>query len=145
MKPWKSTGSRCIFHTVTILTYKDDTHRVLIAICEERPHRDFPYSVELQINVTKPREIDTRLTSKLKEDICQNLTNIAQGISSCEFNSHIGYRCRLETFGKNVESHILKEEEMSASDYDCSKCSHLHIVDVGSIRRFWEVIVSCKS
>nr|XP_022303248.1 uncharacterized protein LOC111110883 isoform X2 [Crassostrea virginica] len=140
MKPWKSSERMCIFHTVTILTCKDDTHRVLIAICDnkERTHRDFPYSIEIQINVTKPREIDTRLTSKLKEDICKNLTVLTQGISSCEFYSHVGYRCRLETFGKNVESHIIKEEEMSASEYDCPKCSHPHIVDVVSIRRFWK-------
>ena len=147
MKPWKISAKMCIFHTVTILTYKDDTHRVLIGICDnkERPHRDVPYSIEIQINVTKPREIDTSLTSKLKEDIFQNLTEITQGISSSELYSHVGYRCRLETFGKNVESHILKEEEISGMEYDCSKCSQSHIVDVGSIRRFWEVSVYCKS
>ena len=147
MKPWKRSERMCIFHTVTVLTCMDDTHRVLIAICDnkERPHRDSPYSIEIQINVTKPREIDTRLTSKLKEDISQSLTVLTQGILSSELYSHVGYRCRLETFGKNVESHIIKEEEMSASEYDCPKCSQPHIVDVGSIRRFWEVIVSCKS
>nr|XP_022305978.1 uncharacterized protein LOC111112629 isoform X7 [Crassostrea virginica] len=140
MKPWKLSAKMCIFHTVTILTYKDDTHRVLIAICDnkESPHKDFPYSIEIQINVTKPREIDTSLTPKLKEDIFQNLTEITQGISSCELYSHVGYRCRLDTFGKNEESHILKEEEISGMEYDCSKCSQSHIVDVGSIRRFWE-------
>nr|XP_022305965.1 uncharacterized protein LOC111112627 isoform X3 [Crassostrea virginica] len=140
MKPWRRSERMCIYHTVTILTCKDDTHRVLIAICDnkERTHRDAPYSIEIQINVTKPRKIDTRLTSKLKEDISQSLTVLTQGISSSEFYSHVGYRCRLETFGKNEESHIIKEEEMSAAEYDCPKCSQPHIVDVGSIRRFWE-------
>ena len=147
MKPWKISERMCIFHTVTILTYKDDTHRVLIAICDnkERPHRDFPYSIEIQINVTKPKEIDTRLTSKLKKEISDKLTVLTRGISSSEFYPHIGYRCRLETFGKNVESHIIKEEKMSALKYQCRNCSHPHYVNVGSIRRFWEVIVSCKS
>ncbi|XP_078321960.1 uncharacterized protein LOC111112093 isoform X3 [Crassostrea virginica] len=140
MKPWKRSERMCIFHTVTILTYKDDTHRVLIAICDnkELPHREFPYSIEIQINVTKPREIDTRLTSKLKKEISDKLTVLTRGISSSEFYPHVGYRCKLETFGKNVESHIITEEEMSGSEYDCPKCSQPHIVDVGSIRRFWE-------
>nr|XP_022316071.1 uncharacterized protein LOC111119843 isoform X2 [Crassostrea virginica] len=140
MKPWKRSERMCIFHTVTILTYKNDTHRVLIAICDnkERTHRDFPYSIEIQINVTKPREIDTRLTSKLKKEISDKLTVLRRGILSSEFYPHVGYRCRLETFGKNVESHIITEEEMSGSEYDCPKCSQPHIVDVGSIRRFWE-------
>ena len=147
MKAWKRSERMCIFHTVTILTCEDNTHRVLIAICDntERPHRDFPYSIEIQINVTKPREIDTRFTSKLIKDISDKLTVLTRGISSSEFYAQVGYRCRLETFGKNVESHIITEEEMSASEYDCPKCSQPHIVDVGSIRRFWEVIVSCKS
>ncbi|XP_078321956.1 uncharacterized protein LOC111119843 isoform X2 [Crassostrea virginica] len=140
MKPWKRSERMCIFHTVTILTYKDDSHRVLIAICDnkERPHRKFPYSIEIQINVTKTREIDTCLTSKLKKEISDKLTVLTRGISSSEFYPHVGYRCRLETFGKNVESHIIKEMEMSGSEYDCPKCKHAHIVDVGSIRRFWE-------
>ena len=143
MKPWKSSERMCIFHTVTIRTYKDDTHRVLIAICDnkERSHRDFPYSIEIQINVTKPREIDTRLTLKLEELIFQNLTVLTQSLSSCETYSQVGYRCRLEPFGTNQESHIIKKEEMSASEYDCSKCKQPHIVDVSSIRRFWEVYV----
>nr|XP_022305943.1 uncharacterized protein LOC111112616 isoform X3 [Crassostrea virginica] len=140
MEPWKRSERMCIFHTVTILTCEDNTHRVLIAICDnkEHTHRDFPYSIEVQINVTKPREIDTRLTSKLKKDISDKLTVLTQGISSSEFYAHVGYRCRLETFGKHVESHIIKEKEMSGSEYDCPKCSHPHIVDVDSIRRFWE-------
>nr|XP_022305933.1 uncharacterized protein LOC111112614 isoform X2 [Crassostrea virginica] len=138
MTPWKISERMCIYHKVTVLSYKD--HRVLIAICDnkERPHRNFPYSIEIQINVTKPREIDTRLTSKLKEDIFERLSVLTQGILSSEFYSYVGYRCRLETFGKNVESHIITEEEMSASEYDCLKCSHPHIVHVGSIRRFWK-------
>ena len=141
MKPWKISERMCIHHKVTILAYKDEYHRVLIAICDnkEHPHRDFPYSIEIQINVTKPREIETRLTSELKEFICQNLTDLTKGISSCETYSQVGYRCRLEPFGTNEEGHIIKEEEMSAPEYDCSKCSKPHIVDVGSIRRFWEV------
>ena len=147
MKPWKRSERMCIFHTVTILTCEDNTHRVLIAICDnkERTHRDFPYSIEIQINVTKPREIDTRLTSKLRKEISDKLTVLRRGILSSEFYPHVGYRCKLETFGKNVESHIITEEEMSGSEYDCPKCSQPHIVDVGSIRRLWEVIVSCKS
>nr|XP_022305922.1 uncharacterized protein LOC111112612 isoform X4 [Crassostrea virginica] len=138
MTPWKISERMCIYHKVTVLLYKD--HRVLIAICDnkERPHRNFPFSIEIQINVTKPREIDTRLTSKLKEDIFERLSVLTQGILSSEFYSYVGYRCRLETFGKNVESHIITEEEMSASEYDCLKCSHPHIVHVGSIRRFWK-------
>ncbi|XP_078322122.1 uncharacterized protein LOC111103591 [Crassostrea virginica] len=140
MKPWKSTGSRCIFHTVTILTYKDNTHRVLVAICDnkERTHRDFPYSLEIQINVTKPREIDTRTTSKIQELICQNITALTQGFFSCKRHSHVGYRCTLEPFGRNLESHIIKEEEMTEPEYECSKCSQVHIVNVDSIRRFWK-------
>ena len=147
MEPLKRSERMCIFHTVTILTCEDNTHRVLIAICDnkERTHRDFPYSIEIQINVTKPRKIDTRFTSKLKKNISDKLTVLTRGISSSEFYAHVGYRCRLEIFGKSVESHIIKEEEMSAEEYDCHKCSHPHIVNVDSIRRFWEVIVSCKS
>ena len=142
MKPRLNTKSKCIFHTVTILKYKDDTHRVLIALCDNKEslHRDVPYSIEIQINVTKPREIDTRITSIIKESICQNLTVLTQGHSSCEIYSQIGYRCRLEQFGKDIESHIIKDEEMLASEYDCPKCKQSHIVDVHSIRRFWEVI-----
>ena len=137
MKHWLNTKSKCFFHKETILNYNDDTHRVLIAICDNKEslHRDFPYSIEIQINVTKPREIDIRITSIIKELICQNLTVLTQGISS----SQIGYRCRLEPFGKDIESHIIKDEEMLASEYDCPKCNQSHIVDVHSIRRFWEV------
>ena len=145
MEPWKCSERMCIYHKVTILIYKD--HRVLIAICDnkERPHRDFPYSIEIQINVTNPRKIDTLITSKLKEDISERLTVLTQCISSSEFYFRVGYRCRLGTFGEDEESHIIKEEDMSASEYDCPNCSQRHIVKVDSIRRFWEVIVSCKS
>ncbi|XP_078321794.1 uncharacterized protein LOC111112647 [Crassostrea virginica] len=140
MKPRLNTKSKCIFHTVTILGYKDDTHRVLIALCDNKEslHREFPFSIEIQINVTKPREIDTRITSIIKELVCQNLNVLTQGHSSCEIYSQIGYRCRLEQFGKDIESHIIKDEEMRASEYDCPKCNQSHIVDVQSIRRFWE-------
>ena len=143
MKPWESTGRMSIFHTVTILTCKDDYHRVLIAICDnkEPTHNDFPYSIEIQSNVTKPREIDIGVTLKLKEDIFRNLTNLTRGLPSCETSSQLGYRCRIQPFGGNQESHIIKEEEMLASNYDCAKCSQPHIVDVDSICRFWKVIL----
>ena len=142
MKPRLNTKSKCFFHKETILNYNDDTHRVLIALCDNKEslHRNFPYSIEIQINVTKPREIDTRITSIIKKLICQNLTVLTQGISSCEVFSQIGYRCRLEPFGKDIESHIIKDDEMLNSEYDCPKCTQSHIVDVHSIRRFWEVI-----
>nr|XP_022305989.1 uncharacterized protein LOC111112631 isoform X1 [Crassostrea virginica] len=140
MKPWERTGRKSIFHTVTILTCKDNYHRVLIAICDnkERTHNDFPYSIEIQSNVTKTREIDTGVTLKLKEDIFRNLTDLTRGLPSCETYSQLGYRCRIEPFGGNQESHIIKEEEMLASEYDCPKCSQPHIVDVDSICRFWK-------
>nr|XP_022308521.1 uncharacterized protein LOC111114492 isoform X2 [Crassostrea virginica] len=140
MKPRLNTKSKCFFHKETILNYNDDTHRVLIALCDNKEslHRDFPYSIEIQINVTKPREIDTRITSIIKELVCQNLNVLTQGHSSCEIYSQIGYRCRLEQFGKDIQSHIIKDEEMLASEYDCPKCNQSHIVDVQSIRRFWE-------
>ena len=147
MKPWSIGKRKGIFHTVSILTYNNDIHRVLIAICESQ-HRVFPYSIEIQINVTKPKEIDTQLTSKLKEDICQNLNVLTQGLSSCEINSHVGYRCRLEPFGKGIESHIIKEDELppsEESEYECCKCSQSHFVDVYSICRFWKVIFFLKS
>ena len=146
MKPWSIGKRKGIFHTVSILTYNNDIHRVLIAICESQ-HRVFPYSIEIQINVTKPKEIDTQLTSKLKEDICQNLTVLTQGLSSSEIKSHVGYRCRLEPFGNDKESHIIKEGELppsEESEYQCCKCSQSHFVDVDSIRRFWKVIVFSK-
>nr|XP_022291294.1 uncharacterized protein LOC111102724 [Crassostrea virginica] len=143
MKPWSIGERKGIFHTVTILTYNKDIHRVLIAICDNKKnkHKNCPYSIEIQINVTKPKEIDTRLTLKLKEDICQNITVLTKRLSSCEIYSHVGYRCRLEPFGKDIESHIIKEEEMplsAESEYECCKCSQSHFVDVDSIRRFWK-------
>ena len=144
MKPWESEGIKCIYHTVTILCSTDGTHRVLIGICAntERTHREYPYSIEIQINVTKQgKKIDTQWTSKLKKDICQILTVLTQVFSSCERSFHVGYRCRLEPFGGNLEGHIIKEEETHALELVCSKCSPSHYVDMRSILCYWEVII----
>ncbi|XP_078321834.1 uncharacterized protein LOC144621833 isoform X2 [Crassostrea virginica] len=147
MKPWKIEGKPCIFHTVTILCSKDPIHRVLIGICEnkERTHREYPYSIEIQINVTKQgKKIDTRWTSKFKKDICQILTVLTQVFSSCERSFHVGYRCRLEPFGGNLEGHIIKEEEIPSLELVCSKCSPSHYVDKRSILCYWEEIADNK-
>ena len=139
MEPWISEGKKCIFHTVTILTWKDQNNRVLIGICDntKTTHTEFPYSIEIQINVTNPEKIDTELTSKLKIDICQQLTELTRAFTSCERSYYVGYRCTVEPFGGNVNSCIIKEDELSKSKRICSKCSPSHIVDLRSIIRFW--------
>ena len=143
MKPWISEGKECIFHTVTILSCKDQTHRLLIGICDnkERTHREFPYSIEIQINITKPREIETELTLSLKRRICEILSSLTKAFRSCESAYTVGYRCKVEPFGGESEGQIISEEEMSESEFDCSKCSVVHLVNVGYIRNFWEVII----
>ncbi|XP_078326477.1 uncharacterized protein LOC111124123 isoform X3 [Crassostrea virginica] len=140
MKPWISEGRKCIFHTVAILSCKDPYHRVLIGICDnnEPTHKESPYSIEIQINVTEPREIDTKLTSEVQGRICEILSNLTQAFTSRESSFSVGYRCRLKPFGANPDGQIIKEAELSESEFDCSKCRKVHLVDVRSIRKFWE-------
>ena len=85
---------------------------------------------------------------KLGEDLIkeivydyQILTELTQAFPSCERSFHVGYRCRFEPFSENPEGHIIKEEEISATEFDCSKCLEVHIVDVRSLLGFWEVII----
>ena len=144
MQPWIRKGIRCIFHTVTILSCNDQIHRVLIGICQsnERTNRKYPYSIEVQVNSTKRGDkIDTRLTSELRKTIFQNLTNLTQAFPSCDRSFHLGYRCKLEPFRGNQESHIIREEDIREGNpqFDCCKCNENHIVDVNSIICFWEV------
>nr|XP_022303467.1 uncharacterized protein LOC111111025 isoform X2 [Crassostrea virginica] len=140
MTPWESKGKMCIFHKVAILCCKNSNLRVLIAICDnsEPTHTEFPYSIEIQTNVTNPEKINSQLTSKIKKDICQYLTDVTRAFSSCERSFDVGYRCRLELFGINVVGSIIKEDEISKPNYVCSKCSPSHTVDVGYLRSFWE-------
>lgn len=144
MKPWKIAERMCIFHTVTILCCKDQIHRVLIGICnnKEHAHREYPYSIEIQINVTKPRKIDTRITSKLKESIGHILINLTQAFPFYKRPFPVGYRCQIKPFRGNPEGHIIKEEDMSKPDFECSNCKPVHIVDVNSILYFWQVIIN---
>ncbi|XP_078321091.1 uncharacterized protein LOC111111025 isoform X2 [Crassostrea virginica] len=140
MTPWESKGKMCIFHKVAILCCKNSNLRVLIAICDnsEPTHAEFPYSIEIQTNVTNPEKINTQLTSSIKIDICQYLTDVTRAFPSCERSFDVGYRCRLELFGRNVVGSIIKEDEMSKPNHVCSKCSPSHTVDVGYLRSFWE-------
>ena len=141
LKPWISEGIRCIYHTVTILACNDQKHRVLIGICDntELTHTEFPYSIEIQSHVTNPEELDTQLTSQLKHDVCQYLTELTQDFTSCEKSFDIGYRCTVELFGGPLSGCIIKADEMMNPKYICSKCSPSHIVDVKSLLCFWEV------
>lgn len=139
MKPWIREGIMCIYHTVTILNCKDEIHRVLIGICynEERTQKEYPYSIEIQINVTNPRKINSHLASK----ISQNITLLTQGFTSLESDLHVGYRCKVGPFGGNLESRIIAEENLNKSKVaiDCTNCSEIHAVDVKSILCYWEV------
>ena len=143
MKPWIREGRECIFHTVTILSCKDQTHRLLIGICEnkELTHKNCPYSIEIQINVINSREIDTELTSSLQIRIFGILSDLTQACSSCEDSFTVGYRCSLKPFKKKPEDHIITQEEMDrkTSDLECSKCVNVHLVNLESILKFWEV------
>ncbi|XP_078331950.1 uncharacterized protein LOC144617560 isoform X2 [Crassostrea virginica] len=142
MKPWKSTERMSIFHTVTILCCQDVTHRVLIAICvnKEHTHRTYPYSIEIQINVTKPREIDNRMTLKLKVRISQILVKLTRVFPFYEKQNPfpVGYRCKIKPFSGNSDDHIIKEDDISALELDCAKCMPVHVVDVKSILYFWQ-------
>nr|XP_022316888.1 uncharacterized protein LOC111120466 isoform X3 [Crassostrea virginica] len=140
MKPWEREGRICIYHTVSILICTDRIHRVLIGICynKESTHTDYPYSIEIQTNVTNPREINSYLTSKLIKDISETITLLTQGFSSWERHFHVGYRCKLGPFGGNQEGHIIAEEDLNGSEFDCHKCSECHVVDVKSILCYWE-------
>ena len=141
MKPWIREGIMCIYHTVTILICKDEIHRVLIGICynEELTQKEYPYSIEIQTNVTNPREINSHLTSKLKIDITENITLLTQGFTSRESDLHVGYRCKLGPFGGNQKDHIIAEEDLNGSEFDCHKCSECHVVNVKSILCYWKV------
>ena len=146
MKPWKSAERMSIFHTVTILLCKDLTHRVLIGVCENkgRTHREYPYSIEIQTNVTTPRKIDNQMTLKLKARICQILVELTQVFSFYEKTKPflVGYRCQIKPFSGNSDDHIIKEDDMSALELDCAKCTPVHVVDVTSILYFWQVITN---
>nr|XP_022291998.1 uncharacterized protein LOC111103214 isoform X2 [Crassostrea virginica] len=141
MKPWKSAKRMNIFHTVTILCCKDKKHRVLIGICENREMKcDYTYSIEIQTNVTKPRQIDNRKTLKLKTRIYQILTELTRVFPLYKNKTpfRVGYRCRIKPFSRTSDDNIIKEEDMSASQIDCSECKPVHVVDVTSILCFWK-------
>ena len=143
MELWEREGRKCVFHTVTILLYKDSKHRMLIGICDNkgRLNTEYPYSIEIQANVTYPHEVDTQLTSDLRIRICKILYNLTRAFSSGESSFSVGYRCQLEPFGGNLEGQIVKEEKLSGLEFVCSKCTTNHVANVESIRRFWEVII----
>ena len=146
MKPWKIAERMSIFHTATILLYKDLTHRVLIGICEnkKRTQRSYPYSIEIQTNVTKPREIDNQMTLELKASIRQILVELTQIFPFYDKTKpfSVGYRCQIKPFSGNSDDHIIKEDDMSALKLDCAKCKPVHVVDKKSILYFWEVITN---
>ena len=148
MKPWIRESKKCIFHTVTILSCKDSYHRLLVGICDNKEitHRQFPYSIEIQINVTKPRIIDTEFTLRLQRRILEILSDLTQACTSCVGSFTVGYRCRLKPFGKKPEGHIFTQEEMerNKSELECSKCDTVHLVNLRSILKFWEVIFVAK-
>ncbi|XP_078322841.1 uncharacterized protein LOC144622140 [Crassostrea virginica] len=144
MQPWETAGKQRIFHTVTILSCKDLTHRMLIGICDIKGRTDtdteYPYSIEVQANVTKPDEIDTKLTSKFRRHIYELLDELTRPFFSDESSFHVGYRCKLGPFGGKQEGQIIKEKEMSGSKFKCNKCQSVHQEDVDLYRRFWKVI-----
>ena len=134
MKPWKSAERMSIFHSVTILCCNDLNHRVLIGICDnkERTHREYPYSIEIQDNVTKPKKIDSQMTLKLKASIRQILDELTKDIPIYKKQNPfpIGYRCRIKPFSGNSDGHIMKEDDMSTSNLECSRCRPVHVVAV---------------
>nr|XP_022287913.1 uncharacterized protein LOC111100394 isoform X2 [Crassostrea virginica] len=142
MKPWKSAERMSIFHSVTILCCNDLNHRVLIGICDnkERTHREHPYSIEIQANVTKPKKIDNQMTFKLKANIRQILVELTQAFPFYKKQNPfpIGYRCRIKPFSGNSDGHIMKEDDMSTSNLECSRCRPVHVVDLPSILYFWQ-------
>ena len=142
MEPWETAGKKHIFHTVTILSCKDLTHRMLIGICDNkgRTDKEYPYSIEIQANVTKPDEIDTKFTSDFCGRIHEILDELTRPFFSGKSSFCVGYRCKFGPFAGNQEGQIIKEEEMSGSRIICNKCPSVHQEDVGLIRRFWEVI-----
>jgi hypothetical protein len=137
---WKKE-KECIFHTVTVLEH-NETHRILIGISENKTYprgHQYPYSIEIQVLVTKPRIIDRGLCTKIKQSVQQILMGLTQRLPMDTLRFQVGYRCWRRPFVDSPSSHIILEENMEKSDLDCSECTPVHTVDTNDILHFWKV------
>lgn len=138
MTLWQNRGKDCIYHTVTILSCENTNHRMLVGIRNRQGHEEFPFSIEIQAVVTKPRTLESQLCSEIKQKIEQILYDLTRSFPSDEESFQTGYRCTRKPYSNQPEGNIVLEKDMS-SETDCSKCAPVHAVDVESIVGFWKV------
>lgn len=143
MTLWKNRGKYCIYHTATILSCENTNHRMLIGIHDGLGHEEYPFSIEIQAIVTKPRTLDSQLCSEIKQTIEQILFDLTRAFPSNEESFQTGYRCTRKPYSNQPEGNIMLEKDMS-SETDCSKCAPVHAVDVKSIVGFWKVCMFYK-
>lgn len=112
MKLWERNEKECIYHTVAVLNY-EKTHRVLIGISENKKGRrlQYAYTIEIQVVTTKSRQLNKLLCTKIKEIVCQILTELLTSPSSqspsCEKSYKVGYRCTIKPYRYKSEGSIV--------------------------------------
>lgn len=116
---------------------------MLIGIHDGQGHEEYPFSIEIQAIVTKPRTLDSQLCSEIKQKIEQILFDLTRAFPSNEESFQTGYRCTRKPHSNQPEGNIMLEKDMS-SETDCSKCAPVHAVDVKSIVGFWKVVCFIK-
>lgn len=143
MKLWEMNEKECIYHTVAVLNY-EKTHRVLIGISENKKRRSlqYAYTIEIQVVTTKSRQLNKLLCTKIKEIVCQILTELLSSPSSqspsCEKSFKVGYRCTIKPYRYKSEGSIVLENDMKP-ERDCTSCASVHTIEAKSILDFWNV------
>lgn len=133
----------CIYHGVTILQYKNTTHRLIIGIAKREVTVKYPYSIEIQAIETEPNKPNIQFCSKIKEDINRILLEMTCTFKSSGPHFEIGYSCSIKLHMDSPQGKIILEDVIKRNDrYHCNECSEAHWVDRKRIFEFWEVCIS---
>uniref|UniRef100_A0A8W8NL39 Uncharacterized protein n=1 Tax=Magallana gigas TaxID=29159 RepID=A0A8W8NL39_MAGGI len=114
-------------------------YQVLFGIRDKQVNRseEYPYSIEIQAAVIKPRLLENHLCSVLRENISKILENLTKTFPLHEEAYLEGYRCVRKPYNSLPDGNIILEKDMS-KDVDCTKCVQGHVVEVQSILGFWK-------
>lgn len=141
MTLWEYGKTLCIYHTVVILKLENMNNQVLIGIRDksEKDSGRYPFSIEIQAVVVKPRPIDNNSCFLLRKNISEILETLTKTSHSHGKQYLEGYRCEINPYNDLPEDNILQRDSMSKDVVDCTRCVKRHVVDVESILGFWEV------
>lgn len=131
----------CIYHGVTILQYKNTTHRLVIGVAKREVTVDYPYSIEIQAIETEPKKPNIQFCSKIKEDINRILLELTRTFKPSGPHFNIGYLCSITLHMESPQGTIILEDVLKRNDH-CNECNQAHWVDRKSILEFWEVCIS---